>query len=810
MTLSQNNKFQQETDLKKISKLLRRYYRLFIVFVIISIGLAYFVNRYSIPIYKISSSILIVENESQSSASMVNDYLNSSLFVRKQNFQNELWVLKSSPVLEQTIRNLDLAVTYYKKKEFQYHEAYQDTPFQIAFLPDHPQPVGVRFELTFLMEGYFQIRAVSGETTFYNFKTDQVTHQKDTWTFTKNGRIGELIENEDLAFIINLDSSDNIFDRNAPTYGFEFNSLASLSMELKENLEFSVVDRLATVIEISLKTESLDKGTDIINEFMNVYSRQNLERKNHIASITIDYIERQLDEISDSLSITEDDLQRFRSSNQLLNINDQAAGISAQYMDLQNQLAVLVTRQRYYDYVSEYLLENDNFSNMIVPASIGIQDPLLNNLMSELIAAQAQRSNLVKNNQERNPLVQKLGIQIENYKKTISENIEAVGKTTNISIDEMNKRISKIEAEIGQLPLTQRLLGNIERKYRLNDAIYNYMMEKRAEAKITKASNLPDDIIIDPAKMVGLSPISPNKRVNYMIALFLGLAMPFSYITVRSALNNKIETQEDIEKLTNEPVLGKILHSRLKIGNVMSEFPNSNIAESFRALRTNLDFYLREKHKKVIMVTSCIEQEGKTFVALNLAMSYAQLGRRTILVDFDLRKHETYFYDQEETQEGLSSYMINKVNLQDIIVKSPHEKLDYIHSGILPPNPVELIALDKTLDLLTRLKEDYDNIVLDTAPLAQVTDAYLLIDHAELRILVARQNLTLKNVFSLIMKDLQLKKVGNVCIVLNDNKVYSDQYGYGYGYGSNNKRGFGKKSKRGKQPQADNYLVKSK
>ena len=197
-------------------------------------------------------------------------------------------------------------------------------------------------------------------------------------------------------------------------------------------------------------------------------------------------------------------------------------------MDLQNQLAELVSRKRYYDYVSD-LLKNDNFSNMMLPASIGISDQLLNNLMSELITAQAQRSNLIENNQERNPLVQKLGIQIENLKKTISENISAVSKTTSISIDEMNKRIRKIEAEISRLPATQRQLGNIERKYRLNDAIYNYLMEKHAEAKITKASNLPDDIIIEPAKM-GMGPISPNKRMNYMIAFFLGLALPFGYV----------------------------------------------------------------------------------------------------------------------------------------------------------------------------------------------------------------------------------------------------------------------------------------
>ncbi len=788
MNQSQNNKYQEENDLQKLAKLIQRNYRLFVFCLIIALGLAFLVNRYSIPIYKISSSLIIKESKTQSGSGAVNDYLNSNLFGRNQNFQNELWVLKSSPVLEQTIKNLDMSVTYYKKEGFQYHDIYHNAPFQIAFLPGHPQPVGVRFELTFLKEDNFQLKATSGKTSFYNFETDQFTHEKEKWNFTKNGRLGELIETADLAFIIKPDTTQKVFYSTKPLYGFEFKTVASIKNKLANNLNFIVVDKLATVIEISLKSESLNNGKDIVNELMNVYSKQSLDRKNHIASITIDYIERQLDEISDSLSRTEDNLQSFRSSNQLLNITDQATGISEQYMNLQNQMAELVTRKRYYDYVSGYLLKNDNFANMIVPASLGIQDPLLNNLMSELIAAQAQRSNLVENNQERNPLVQKLAIQIENIKKTISENIDAAGKTTSISIDEMSKRINKIEAEISQLPVTQRLLGNIERKYRLNDAIYNYMMEKRAEAKITKASNLPDDLIIDPAKMVGGLPISPNKRTNYLIALFLGLALPFGYLTIKSALNNKIENQEDMEKLTNQPVLGKILHNRHKTDNVMFEFSNSNIAESFRALRTNLDFFVRGGQKKVIMVTSSMEGEGKTFIAMNIAMSYAQLGRKTILLDFDLRKPEKYFKGVDESGEGLSSYLIDIVKLGDIICKSPHENLDYILSGVLPPNPTELVALGKTEELITHLKNEYDYIILDTPPLGQVTDAYHLINFADVKVIIARYNYTVKKILSLVMKDLEYKNITNTCIVMNDNRFSRDQYGFGYGYDKKGKK----------------------
>jgi capsular exopolysaccharide synthesis family protein len=802
MSESQNINLQEENDLKKIADLILRNYKLFFVCIIIAIGLAYIVNRFSIPVYKISSSVLIKEDTKQPGSSGINSFLNSGLFSMNQNFQNELWVLKSFPVFEQTIKNLDLLVSYYHKEGIRYLDAYKDTPFNIVFQQNHIQPINVRFYISFMSKEYFEIRAESGKTFFYNFENNEIKDIRDSWSFLKSGKVGELIETPDLAFTVELNNTKKVIEK--ATYGFEFKDIPSLVTKFKKKFIFNKVDKEATVVEISLNSESVKKGTDIVNELMNIYSIQNLERKNHLASITIDYIDKQLNEISDSLNQTENNLANFRSSNQLLNITEQANGISAQYIDLQNKLAELTAHKKYYDYVSGYLSKNDNFSDMIVPSSMGIPDPLLNNLMSELITAQAQQSNLIKNNQEKNPLVQKLGIQIQNIKKTISENISAAGKTTSISIDEMNKRIKKTETEISKLPATQRKLGNIERKYRLNDAIYNYMLEKRAEAKITKASNLPDDIIIEPAKMVSLRPISPKKGINYLIAFILGMALPFGYLMIKSALNNKVETQDDIERLTDVPVLGKILHNKYKTSNVMLEFPKSNIAESYRALRTNLDFYVRGGQKKVIMVTSSMEGEGKSFIALNIAMSYAQLGRRTILLDFDMRKRKIFFDEKGEPKEGLSSYLINNANLGDIIIKSPHEKLDYILSGVIPPNPTELMALDKTEKLITQLKNDYDYIVMDTTPLARVTDAYLLINHAEVKVMVARYNFTIKKVFFLVMKDLKQKNIDHVCIVLNDNRFNRDQYGYGYGY--NNKS---EQRKREKSIRKENAIIQA-
>lgn len=778
----QNVYIQDDNDIKKIVDLFLKNYKVFIVSVVMALFFAFLINKWSVPVYKVSSSLLIKEDNKAGAPANMNDFMNSGLFKMNQNFQNELWVLKSSPVIARMIENVNLPITYYKKKGTKYIEIYNNVPFKVSILRNHIQPVHVRFKISILDSSRFQITAKAKNVVFQYIEDIETLYTEKKWKYVQEGEFGKLLETDDLAFVLHLDTIKNFKDLTSSDYCFEFSSIPVLAEVYKNQLEFNVVQKDATVVEISLKGTVVQKGKDILNQLMDVYSQQNLAQKNHIANITIDYIEKQLGEISDSLAQTEDNLQSFRSSRQLLNITEQATGIATQYRDLQNQMAELTTRKRYYDYVSDYLASHDDFSEMIVPASMGIQDQLLNNLMTELISAQAQRSNLIQNNQEKNPVVQRLTIQIDNIRGTIAENISAVRKTTEISIDEMNKRIRRIEAEMSRLPQTQRQLGGIERKYRLNDAIYNYLLEKRAEAKITQASNLPDVSIIEPAKMVGSEPVSPNRILNYLLAFVLGLTIPFGLLMGKGAISNTIESQEEFERLSGIPVLGKIMHNHRKTNNVVFEHPKSNIAESFRALRTNIEYQFKGKPHKVIFVSSSIEGEGKSFVALNLAMSYALLNRKTILVDIDLRKPAGFFTKEEVSLAGLSSYYSDLANLDEVILQSPHDKLDFIPSGPIPPNPMELLTLDKTKELIVSLCERYDCVILDTTPLAQVSDAYLLMEYADVKLVVARYNYSLKKVFSLVIKDLNHKNVENVYLVLNDNKYYRDQYGYGYGY----------------------------
>jgi tyrosine-protein kinase Etk/Wzc len=781
MTQSQINISRQEdSDLVKIISLITRNYKIYLISLSVALIITFLYNHYKIPVYKIKASLMILEDSRGPQGNAVNEYINSELFGLNQGIQNELYVLQSIPVVEQTVKNLDLMVNYSMKDGFQHLNSYKSIPIRVLQLQDHVQPVDVRFMVAINDPKSFTIKAHKKNVFFTSLYSKKSGYYKEDWFFEKSGKFGELIETPDLAFIIKLDSSIRTYIRDDYVYAFDFASISSKTDQLRGQLDFQIIDQEATVIKIGLKTTSVNEGLDIVNGLMDVYSTQNLNRKNHIADVTIDYIERQLGEISDSLSRAEDNLQQFRSSRQVLDMSDQASGMSAQYMSLQNQLAELLTRKRYYDYLGDYISKNDDFSNMIVPSAMGVADQMLNGLVSNLVTAQAQQSNLIQNRQEKNPLVQRLEIQINNTKKTISENIIAIRKTTDISIDEMNKRINQIESEISRVPVTQRQLGGIERKFRLNDAIYNYLLEKRAEAKISQASNLPDNIIVEPANFAGI--LSPVPIKNYLIAFSLGLILPFLFFYFKSLLNEKIEFQGRIDHLTDAPLIGKIPHTRRKTMNVVFEYPKSRVSEAYRALRTNIEYRFKEKPHKVILISSCIEHEGKSFNALNIAMSYAQLGRKTVLVDFDLRKPTGYFTETDISPIGLSSYLMNVADLHDIIQPSQHNKLDYIPTGPIPPNPIELLASEDTRGMIDLLKELYDCIIIDSAPLAQVSDAYLLMDHANIRIIIARYNYTLKRVFHMIMSDLKEKNIDNVCVVLNDNKIYNDQYGYGYGY----------------------------
>jgi tyrosine-protein kinase Etk/Wzc len=548
-------------DILKIIQLLFRNIWIIIPSIIVALGIAFVYNRFAIPTYKVSATLLFHDNSGNNRYSGESRYMNSELLARNQNIRNELEIIKSFPNIEQTVRNLDLEVSYFEFKNYKYYNAYKESPFKVFIFKEHPQLVGPVFDIILNTDGSYSLSVQKQEGMVYNYSTSQKIAERKDLELNLKGNLGEIIKTNDFKFLITVNDNDSLLLQDNRLYAFKLSTNEQIAGQIGNSLEFNIPDELATIIEISMEVNSVQLGQDIINELIQVYSQSNLDKKNHLANMTLEYINEQLDEVSASLNLTENNLQRFMSQNKLMNVDEQSTRLAQQRLDLQNQLAELMTQKRYYDYIKEYNTDNSDETQIVPPSAMGVQDPLLNNLILELSAAQAQKANLIKNNQERNPIVNRLDIQIRNLKNTVAENIAAAARSNEISINEMENRITQIESEISRLPRTQMQMGGIQRNFNLNNSIYNYLLEKQAEAKITKASNLPDNIVIEPAHLASLYPVSPNKMMNYIIALFLGFVIPFSFLLIKHGFKTTISTQEDIETLQMHPCWGKFIIS---------------------------------------------------------------------------------------------------------------------------------------------------------------------------------------------------------------------------------------------------------
>lgn len=768
-------------NILKLIQLVFRNIWIIILFVVLAEGVAYLYNRYTMPTYYVAANLLIKEDTKSNWAGNNDRFINADLLNKTQNLQNEMMVLNSFPLIEQTVKNLDLEVMYYEYKDYQYFNAYKWAPFKVFIFKDHNQLINTIFDIKFNADGSFIITVRKSDAVVYNYEDDKYLDKKEKFELNLKGNVGEVLETNDLKILVTIKDEDSLLLKDGRNFAFKLTTNWELANMFKYGLEFKLPNKLATVIEIGMRTSSISLSQDVINELMRVYSDSKLEEKNHLANITIDYIEKQLNEVSTSLNITGDNLKNFKSVNKAMNVNEQASRLSEQHIGLQDQMAELMVKKRYYDYIKEYNSSNTDENQIIAPTSMGVDDPLLDKLIEELTTAQSQRDILIKNKQERNPLVNRLNIQIRNLKNTIIENISSAERTNNMSITELQNRIDQLEEKISKLPETQMKLEGVERTYNLNDAIYNYLLEKQAEAKITKASNLPDDEIIEPAHKIGFDPVWPKKQFNYIIALIMGVGIPFVFLYLKMFFKATITTQEEVENITNATILGKVLHHNVKKEmNVFNLSSKDKIAENFRTLRTNLSFALRGSAGNTILVSSCVSGEGKTFSALNIAAAYAQADKKTILLNFDLRKSNS-ITKNIDNNNGLSLFLSGESSLEKIIQKSNFKNLDIINSGPIPPNPLELMENDAAKSkLFSFLKENYDYIIIDTPPMAQVSDAFAIIQYTDLNLIVVRYNVTKKKLLVMVLNELKNKNINNVSIILNGNKLVSEQMGYGY------------------------------
>ena len=441
---------------------------------------------------------------------------------------------------------------------------------------------------------------------------------------------------------------------------------------------------------------------------------------------------------------------------------------------------------KYLDNMKEFITADKDLEQISIPSSFGITDANLNNLIQQLIALRLENKRLESSKNLKNPLIRINNQSITNLKANILQSIEGIQGANEMVMSDLQKRIGSIDGSLRNLPAVERENINIQRTYTLSENLYTFLMQKRAEAGITEASNTVDVKLIDEATVKGQNPIYPKPIINYIIALFFGVSIPVLFIYVKDLLNNKVESQEDITSVTSIPLLGIIAKIKKREQGLLSaNTSNGILLESLRNIRSNLRYLITNSEgSDTILVSSSISGEGKTFFSKYFAYIMSLTGKKTILVNVDLRKENSFKeFDIEKPEAGMSEMLAGMYEIEDVIVDTGIKNLYLIDAGKLPPNPSELLMGKRMNILMKKLKEDYDCIILDSPPIGMLADALELTKFSDANILILRQNYSLKVHVDNVNALYEDEKLDNLAIVLNDVNLKKANYGYGYGYG---------------------------
>lgn len=774
---------EESIDVKAYLYKLLNFWYVFPFTVLLSLFVSFLYIKTTTPVYQISSTLLIKEENSlMDPEAILQNAVSPFGSMTEYKIKNEIEILNSYQLRKTALKELGISISYYEKDKYRrLTELYKSSPFSIKFDSSHVQPVGLDIYLEKINDEYCHVWAESEEVGLYLYKTDEIRQILYDFEINDTIHLNEYLLSDYYKFKINELTEFKL----GKTYMFQFRSLESLTEEFRtvqiEDIKYS------TVVKIKHEAATVAKSIDYLNKLIDVYLNRGVEKKNRVAINTIDFINSQIFDIADSLKSAERRLEEYQSSQKMMNIDFQSQQAYQNLENLQNQKAELILRQKYYTYLQGYLEKNKDIQELIAPSSMGIDDQLLNGLILELTNLYSERVEIMINSKKDNPYLESIKIKIDGQKNTLRENVLNSIERAEISLNDINERIEKLTVEVQSLPETQRNLFNYEREFKLQDALYTFLLQKKSEMQIAKASNIPENEVIDYPKLARREPVSPNKKVIFLMGLIFGVGFPIVLILLYDYFNDKFVDLSDIEKVIDAPVLGNIIHSKENTPFVVHEFPNSIIAESFRSLRTNFQYVLGEIKSPVIMISSTMMEEGKSFVSINLATSFALYNKKVLLLSFDLRRPTVSKLFNLNKKEGLSNYLSGNCELEDIINETEIPNLSLIATGPVPPNPSELIASSRTMKMFEELRKTFDYIIVDTPPIGIVSDALLLEKYMDKNVFIVRHNYSRKKMMTHLFSNLEKKKIQNINLVINDINLkgvgYNYNYGYGYGYG---------------------------
>jgi len=765
----------ESIDLKRnISMFISNWYW-FAFTLFIALSIAYGINKYSDKIYTVSSTLLIKDDQTGGLNSNIESVIpGGDIFKSRQNLKNEMGILKSFRLNDSVMKKLqDFHVVYVSlgRRGIVESRMYKTCPFKVVYDSLAPVLPGGKVGISITSDSQYNIEFNDGLRfdTLMNFGT----------RFNKFGFDFKIVPRSPEMPVFNKSGSNK--------YYFYFVDPESLANEYQNKLSVTPIEKEASLVTLSVSGLVWEQEADYLNMLMEVYKKYGLDNKNETASKTIEFIDDQVDTIRRFLTIAEDSLETFRKSHNFLDLSREGTLIQNHLEKFQNEKMAFELQLQYYNYLFEYLNKNSGGA-IISPSVMGITDPVLLRLVNELSDSQKEKEKLGFNLDSNQPALELMNKQAEGISEALKENVKNGIAGLKLSINESNNKIADVETEIGKLPSTERELITIQRKFDLNNTVYTYLLEKRAESGIAKASNVSDNRIIDEASLYSTSQIRPRTRYNLMLALIIGFLFPMLGLYLIDYFNDKIIDKRDVEKKTKVPVIGSISHSVGGKGIPVIEKPGSSLAESFRSIRTSIKYYIKENEKAVIIVSSTISSEGKTFISVNLAAIIAMLGKRVLLVGLDLRRPSINKFFEFNDSQGMSTYLSDNCKYEEIIKQTQIKNLFYVPSGPIPPNPAELIETEKMREFMGKAKGEFDYIIIDTPPVAIVTDALLLAPYVDLNLFIVRQRFSSRSTLDLIEQLHEQGKLKNMAIIINDINLsgyygYGMRYGYAMGYG---------------------------
>lgn len=749
-------------DISKLLPKILRKWPLIVLSVFICLGLSYLYLRYTTPMFRISARVLVNDEKKGGNAlGAAADALGDlgGLLGTKSTVDNEAEILQTRYLMEQVVRDMNLNITYFKKGRVNDIEIYK-SPFTVQFVAAQDTIKATAFELELLKDNSLAFKSAELDTVV-KFNSQISFPKVGTFIITKTP--GELFEQ-------------------AQHYKFSITSVDEKVAGLMNDLNVSVGNKLITVIDLSISHPIPKKGEDILRELINKYVQNNINDKNEVADSTIKFIRNRLAYISSELGDLEGNIQGFKQKNNLADMTEQAKLLVQNTSTFMNELSKVETQLNILSNLQDYLKSEKD--NRVLPSSILPGDMVFTGLIDKYNALLLDRDRRLLGVTETNPVITNLDSQLKNMRTDMLANLISTKNGLMITKAQLEGQMKSAEGEVQQVPATERNYLNLARQQQIKQELYIYLMQKSEETAISKTSNIANSRTIDPPKSE-FKPFSPKKSVVALIGLFMGLALPIGIIYLLEVLNDKINTKEDITELTEVPIFGEISHIDESTNLAVSHNSRSAISEQFRALRTNLSFCLPDNGKaKVVLLTSSMSGEGKSFVAINLGNVLAITGKRVLLMELDLRKPGLSVKLNMPNQVGFTNYIVDKnLNAADVIKPlSIQEDLFIMSSGPIPPNPAETLLHGRVENLMEELSTQFDYIIIDAPPVGIITDAQLLEPYADVCLYLVRHKFTLKNQLHIIDDLVRNKKMKNVGIVIND-IVQSDSYAYGYGYG---------------------------